>query len=37
VIPKIEGVAAFADAGSKSLLEYIEVLRKKAETLARIY
>jgi adenylate cyclase len=37
VIPKIEGVAAFADAGSKSLLEYIETLRKKAETLARIY
>jgi adenylate cyclase len=37
VIPKIEGVAGFADAGSKSLLEYIEVLRKKAETLARIY
>ncbi len=37
VIPKIESVAAFADAGSKSLLEYIEVLRKKAETLARIY
>lgn len=26
-----------ADAGSKSLLEYVEVLRKKAETLARIY
>jgi adenylate cyclase len=38
VIPKIEeGAAALADAGSKSLLEYIEVLRKKAETLARIY
>lgn len=38
VIPEMD--AAFAssvDAGSKSLLEYVEVLRKKAETLARIY
>lgn len=38
VVPKIETTAAgFADAGSKSLFDYIEVLRKKAETLARIY
>ena len=38
VIPKIDSVAApFTDAGSKSLFDYIEVLRKKAETLARIY
>ncbi len=38
IIPKIDtGVAAQAEPGSKSLLEYIEVLRKKAETLARIY
>lgn len=37
VIPKIDAAASFADAGSKSLFDYIEVLRKKAETLARIY
>ena len=38
VIPKIDTVAGWAsDAGSKPLLEYVEVLRKKAETLARIY
>jgi len=38
VIPKIDSIAAsFTDAGSKSLFDYIEVLRKKAETLARIY
>jgi len=37
-IPKIDSAAVLlADAGSKSLLEYVEVLRKKAETLARIY
>ena len=38
VIPKIDTVAGWAaDAGSKPLMEYVEVLRKKAETLARIY
>jgi adenylate cyclase len=38
VIPKIDSAAvARADTASKSLLEYIEVLRKKAETLSRIY
>ena len=38
VIPKIDTVPGWAtDAGSKPLLEYVEVLRKKAETLARIY
>ncbi|HLF84759.1 MAG TPA: adenylate/guanylate cyclase domain-containing protein [Blastocatellia bacterium] len=38
VIPKMDSAAlSSVDAGSKSLLEYVEVLRKKAETLARIY
>ena len=38
IIPKIDSAAmSSTDAGSKSLFEYIEVLRKKAETLARIY
>jgi len=38
VIPKMDSAAVAATgAGSKSLLEYIDVLRKKAETLARIY
>lgn len=38
VIPKIDSaVVSSADPSSKSLLEYVEVLRKKAETLARIY
>ena len=38
VIPKMDSAVALAgDAGSKSLLEHVEVLRKKAETLARIY
>jgi len=38
LIPKMDSaVVSSADAGSKSLLEYVEVLRKKAETLARIY
>jgi adenylate cyclase len=38
IIPKIDSSAvSTADASSKSLLEYMEVLRKKAETLARIY
>ena len=41
-IPKMDSIAvasaaASADANSKPLLEYVEVLRKKAETLARIY
>ncbi|MEK6325409.1 MAG: adenylate/guanylate cyclase domain-containing protein [Acidobacteriota bacterium] len=38
VIPKMDSaVVAAVDPGSKALLEYVEVLRKKAETLARIY
>jgi adenylate cyclase len=38
IIPKMDSVvASSAEPGSKSLLEYVEVLRKKAETLARIY
>jgi adenylate cyclase len=38
VIPRIDSaVVAQADTASKSLLEYVEVLRKKAETLSRIY
>jgi len=38
IIPKIDSSAVSSvDAGSKSLFDYIEVLRKKAETLARIY
>jgi adenylate cyclase len=37
-IPKmVTSPGMAADEGSKSLLEYVEVLRKKAETLARIY
>ena len=37
-IPPIDRAAvSAADAGSKSVLDYIEVLRKKAETLSRIY
>lgn len=38
IIPNLDpAVTSSGDAGSKSLLEYVEVLRKKAETLARIY
>ncbi len=38
VIPNLDpAVSSSGEAGSKSLLEYVEVLRKKAETLARIY
>ena len=37
VIPKMDQGSSTTDPGSKSLLEYIEVLRKKAETLSRIY
>jgi adenylate cyclase len=38
VIPRIDtAVVAQADSSSKSLLDYVEVLRKKAETLSRIY
>jgi len=38
VIPKIDSAAVSSvDPGSKSLFDHIEVLRKKAETLARIY
>ena len=38
VIPKMDSAAvASTAAGSESLLEYVEILRKKAETLARIY
>ena len=37
IIPKIDTASVSVDPGSKSLLDYIEVLRKKAETLARIY
>lgn len=38
IIPKMDSaVVSAVDPGSKSLLEYVEVLRKKAETLARIY
>jgi len=38
VIPQISSAAGSqVDADSKSLLEYVEVLRKKAETLSRIY
>ena len=38
IIPKMDSVVgSSAEPGSKSLLEYVEVLRKKAETLARIY
>jgi adenylate cyclase len=38
VIPKIDTVSGWAaEASSKPLMEYVEVLRKKAETLARIY
>lgn len=38
VIPRIDSaIVAQADTASKSLLEYVEVLRKKAETLSRIY
>lgn len=38
VIPKMDSaIVSAVDPGSKSLLNYVEVLRKKAETLARIY
>ncbi len=38
VIPHIDKAAiSQAEPGSKSVLDYVEVLRKKAETLARIY
>lgn len=38
IIPKMDSAAVSSiDPGSKSLLEYVEMLRKKAETLARIY
>jgi adenylate cyclase len=38
VIPKIDTVSGWVSgANSKPLMEYVEVLRKKAETLARIY
>lgn len=38
IIPKIDIAAVAAvDESTKPLLEYVEVLRKKAETLARIY
>lgn len=37
VIPKIDQSLVASGPTSKSLLEYVDVLRKKAETLARIY
>jgi adenylate cyclase len=37
VIPKMNSAEVASDAGQRSLLDYIDVLRKKAETLARIY
>jgi len=38
LIPKIDSaIVAGSEPNSKSLLEYIEMLRKKAETLSRIY
>jgi adenylate cyclase len=37
VIPKMDQSLVGSGPGSKSLLDYMELLRKKAETLARIY
>ena len=38
IIPKMDRpITLSGDAESRSILEYVEVLRKKAETLARIY
>jgi adenylate cyclase len=37
IVPEIAGQATPGDTGGKSVTEYIEVLKKKAETLSRLY